>query len=313
MKTRILGKTGLEVTLLGAGQSPIGMMMSRDEMDDAGRALNTFLDEGINFLDTAPCYIMSQETMGRFISHRRSEYLLATKTGHHPDGFHLLTGRPWTAATIRESIERSLKTLKTDYVDLLQLHSCNLRVLQRGEAIEALQAAKQAGKTRFIGYSGDGDEAIWAVNSGHFDTLQTTYNLVDQDARSEVLPLAAEKDMGVIIKRPIANGAWGAPTPPVAGPEDIGEPAVMLNYFERAKAMQEGGPIPGAPGDRIELAMGFVFSQPEVHTAIVGTRKPDHIRANIDMVENRLPLAAETVAELHRRFDDVGYWWPPHG
>ena len=172
MEMTTLGRTGLKVSRLGAGLAGIGLRLSRAEVDKAGRVLNTFLDNGINFLDAAECYGIAHEAIGRYVSHRRDEFVLATKVGHNPNGFYLLIGRPWSAKTIEITLDQILKTLGTDHVDILQLHSPNMLVLERGEAIEAIEKAKKAGKTRFIGYSGDNAEALWAVNSGRFDTLQ---------------------------------------------------------------------------------------------------------------------------------------------
>ncbi|MBM3949467.1 MAG: aldo/keto reductase [SAR202 cluster bacterium] len=314
MQMTTLGKTGLEVSKLGAGLATIGLRMTRDELDDAGRALNTFLDNGINFLDAAECSGIAHEAIGRFVAHRRGEYVVATKVGHNPDGYYLLVGRPWTAKTINITLDRILKTLGMDHVDILQLHSCNMLVLQRGEAVQALLDLKKAGKTRFTGYSGDGAEALWAIRSGHFDTLQTTFNLVDQRARYEILPEAAKANMGVIIKRPIANAAWGASEPPRAVPCDVSETPTLMDYHQRYLAMTELGLLPAnAPADRIALAMGFLFAHPKVHTAIAGSRNPAHIKSNIDILENKLPIPTNVVEDLYRRYDDAGYFWPQWG
>ena len=160
--------------------------------------------------------------------------------------------------------------------------------------IQALLDARQAGKTRFIGYSGDNEAAVWAVRSGHFDTLQTSFNLLDQTPRKELLPLAKEKGLGVIIKRPIANAVWAAPSA-----------SSRVTYRERAEEIKSEGEIPGAPGDPIALAIGFTLAHDEVDTAIVGTSDPGHMKANIKLVEWQLPLPDETIEELHRRFDQM--------
>jgi len=297
MEMTVLGRTGLKVSRLGAGLSEIGEQMTLADIEEAAAVLNAALDSRINFLDTAACYGISEELIGRTIAHRRDEYILATKCGHVTGGY---VGQPWTAQTITESIERSLMRMKTDYLDLVQLHSCDVAVLERGEATEALLKAKEAGKTRFVGYSGDNEAARWAVESGLFDTLQTSFNLVDQHARTRLFPLAEARGMGVIIKRPIANGAWGVEHSPSA---------YASEYFQRARAMARMGPVPGAPEDRILLALGFVLAHPEVDTAIVGTRNPMHMLANVELVEKRLPVPAAAVEELHRRFDQVGQGW----
>ena len=145
MDKRQLGTTDLQVTRLGFGLSEIGAA----ELSDAhpGEVLNAALDAGINFLDTAACYGLSEELIGNSVSGRRDKFYLATKAGHVVDGYE---GEAWTARTIQDSIDRSLKRLQTDYLDLAQLHSCSVDVLERGEAIGALQDAQREGKVRYI-------------------------------------------------------------------------------------------------------------------------------------------------------------------
>ncbi len=293
METRILGKTGLKVSRLGIGLAEIGFELTLEEINTASNVLNTALDAGITFLDTSACYDISEELIGRTIAHRRDEYVLATKAGHVTGGY---AGENWTAQTVRDSIDRSLTRMKTDHLDLVQLHSCDVDVLERGEVIAVLQQAKQAGKTRFIGYSGDNEAALWAVESGLFDTLQTSFNVVDQNARLYLFGPAKARGMGVICKRPIANGAWGA----AQAPSDY-----AAEYFGRAQKMLALGPIPGAPGNRILLALGFAFAHEEADVFIVGTRNPKHLKANIDMVNTQLPIGPEAVAEIQRRFEHL--------
>lgn len=148
----------------------------------------------------------------------------------------------------------------------------------------------------YIGYSGDREAALWVTESGQFDTLQTTFNLASQGARGEVLPKAKGNGMGIIAKRPIANAAWGAP--------ESSDP-VQEWYRQRARAMVDMGPIPEAPEDPILLALGFTLAHEAVDTAIVGTGNPDHMKANIELVENTLPISAKVVHELHRRFGQL--------
>jgi hypothetical protein len=297
MEYRQLGKTDLEVSRLGAGLSEIGYRLTLNEEATASRVLNAALDAGINFLDTAACYLISEELIGRTIAHRRPEYILATKCGHVAGGYD---GQPWTGQTVTDSIDRSLRRMRTDYLDLVQLHSCDVDVLERGEVIEALQAAQRAGKTRYIGYSGDNEAAAWAVNSGLFDTLQTSFNLTDQWARLHLFPQARERGMGIIIKRPIANAAWGASSSPSPYADE---------YFRRAQIMAGDGPLENAPANRIVLALGFTLAHPEVDTAIVGTHNPAHMRENIRILEEELPIDPVVVAELHRRFERHGQHW----
>ena len=293
-----LGKTGLQVTRLGLGLAEVSRQNESAAAEDVGRVLNAALDGGINFIDTAACYGNTEELIGATVAHRRNEYILATKCGHVIEG---ASGEPWTAPVVEESIDRSLARLRTDHLDLIQLHSCGVEVLEQGEVIDVLIKAKEAGKTRFVGFSGDNEAAHWAVDSGIFDTLQTSFNLVEQHARTKRLFERAEaRGMGIIIKRPIANGAWGKAKSPYTYADE---------YFRRAQIMTKMGDLPGATEDAILLAMGFVFAHPEVDTAIVGTHTPSHVTSNIELVEQRLPIPAETVEELHRRFDEAAEEW----
>jgi hypothetical protein len=290
MEMRKLGNTDLQVSRLGLGLAEIGFELGTGEEQQASRVLNAALDAGINFLDTAACYSDSEVLIGRSVAHRRDEFILATKAGHSTNGY---PGRSWTAKTVTDSIERSLRRLKTDRLDLVQLHSCDLEVLQQGEVIQALLDAKRAGKTRYVGYSGDNEAALWAVKSGHFDTLQTSFSLVDQRARTDLFPEAEARGLGVIVKRPIANAVWG------------GNDSAPAPYRQRARDMRQVGPVPEAPGDPILLALGFTLAYEAVDTAIVGTKNPDHVQANIEMVEHALPIAREAVDELQRRYDEL--------
>lgn len=291
MEQRALGKTGLQVSRLGVGLAEIGFQLTFDEEKKAGQVLNLALDHGITFLDTAACYDISEELIGRTVAPRRDEYVLASKCGHVTGGY---VGEAWTAQTVRDSIERSLVRLKTDVIDIMQLHSCGVDVLERGDVIDELQKAKVAGKIRFLGYSGDNESALWAVESGLFDTLQTSFNLTDQRAYTTgLLAKAKAQEMGVITKRPIGNGAWGVDK----SPSDY-----AAEYFRRAQIMAADGPLPAAPANRIWLALGFTLAHDAVDTAIVGTQNPAHMQSNIEWVNSLPPLSNETITALHERF-----------
>lgn len=295
METRRLGTTDLTVTRLGAGLFEIGAFAADAE---AAAVLHAALDGGITFLDTAACYRDSEEKIGKAVAHRRDSFVLASKCGHQAGEAN---AGEWTAATITASVEQSLRRLKTDHLDLLQLHSCSRQVLERGEAIEAMERAQQAGKTRYVGYSGDNEAAMWAVRSGRFQTLQTSYNVVEQRARTSGLLQAAQAArMGVIAKRPIANGSFGAEASPLAYAD---------TYFGRGRRLIEHGALPDGPADRIELSLAFTLNRPEIDTAIVGTRNPAHMRANIALADKGLALSAELTAELQRRFELLDDDW----
>ncbi|SVD44203.1 uncharacterized protein METZ01_LOCUS397057, partial [marine metagenome] len=253
MEYRLLGKTNLKVSRLGIGLVKIGNEEMLTQLSKSDLLLNTALDSGINFLDTAACYGNSEEVIGKTVSHRRSEYVLASKAGHSIEGHK---SEPWSYETIVTSVERSLKRMKTEYLDIIQLHTCDLQTLAKGDVIDALQHLKTTGKTRFIGYSGDEDAAEWAVKSKIFDTLQTSLNLVDQHSL-RYLGEARRNNMGVIIKRPIANATWDS---------KITENNAPNSYVNRAKQMQSLGQIIDSPNSYHEMALGFVLSNHEVDT-----------------------------------------------
>ena len=303
MELTDFGATGYRVSRLGFGMAEIGVY-ELGATAEAGRILGSALDAGINFLDTAECYGNSEELLGRTVSHRRDEFVLATKVGHTgPDE----VGPLWTAETARKTIDRSLARLRTDYVDLLQIHAHSIDWSEAQDVIEVALEAKRAGKTRLVGYSQENEQAEQAVESGLFDALQTSFNLVDQKARYGLFEQARARGMGIIAKRPIANAVWSKVLAGDRGDGDAGRPAERL---QRARVMVEMGPLPGAPADPIALALGYVYAHTDAHTSIVGTRSHAHMLDNIRATEEHGALAPEVVEELHRRFDEVGRDWP---
>jgi aryl-alcohol dehydrogenase-like predicted oxidoreductase len=267
MEKRILGKTGMNVTMLGYGGAEIGYRGVPEETVE--RLINGALDAGLNVIDTAECYIDSEEKIGKVASRRRGEYFLFTKCGHDNDG-----GDHWNPKKMAEQIDRSLKRLNTDRVDLLQLHSCTEEQLRKGDVIEVIQQARDRGKTRFIGYSGDGQAALYAVQSGLFDTLQISVSIADQEALDLVLPAARAKSMGVIAKRPIANAIW----------KESSKPAEYYQpYWERLRKLDYDF-LGANSGQDIATALKFTLSVDGIHTAIVGTTKPDRWKQNAELI-----------------------------
>jgi aryl-alcohol dehydrogenase-like predicted oxidoreductase len=290
MEKRQLGQTDMQVSVLGFGGSEIGYEHASEET--VGRLLNSALDAGLNVIDTAECYEGSEELIGQAVSHRRQDFYLFTKCGH-PRG---IGSEDWSAPSILESIERSLRRLKTDCVDLVQLHSCSESVLRKGEAITALQTAREKGYARYLGYSGDSLAAKFAVESGAFDTLQTSINIADQEPLELTLPFAREKQMGIIAKRPIANAAWKEQHRPIDSYHHVyWDRLSKLHYdFIRQRPLEES----------IARALRFTLTVPGVHTAIVGTAKPERWAQNADMVAAG-PLSASEFEAIRARWDDI--------
>src|SRR6266850_1876058 len=209
MEKRQLGKTDMQVSVLGFGGAEIGFQGATEETVE--RLLKGALDAGLNVIDTGECYEGSEELIGKTVANRRADYYLFTKCGH-PRG---VGSEDWSPASLLESIERSLRRLRTDRLDLIQLHSCSEAVLRKGDAIAALQTAREKGYARYIGYSGDSNAARYAAECGAFDTLQTSINIADQEVIDLTLPIARQKNLGVIAKRPIANAAWKSGHKPI--------------------------------------------------------------------------------------------------
>ena len=290
MEKRQLGKTDMLVSVLGFGGAEIGFECATAETVET--LLNSALDAGLNVIDTAECYEGSEELIGKTVSHRRDQFYLFTKVGH-PRG---IGSEDWSTASILESIERSLRRLQTDRLDLVQLHSCSEALLKKGDVIAALQTARERGHTRYIGYSGDSLAAKFAVESGAFDTLQTSLNIADQEPIELTLPAARERSMGVIAKRPIANAAWKSGHKPID--------SYQHPYWDRLRKLDYDF-IRGRPLEQsIAHALRFTLSVPGVHTAIVGTTKPERWQENAKL------LAAGALSQpefdaIRERWDDI--------
>ncbi|MDE2743532.1 MAG: aldo/keto reductase, partial [Gemmatimonadota bacterium] len=178
---RTLGRTGLEVTQLGFGAAERGLPDEAEYDDQAGGVLNAALDAGINLVDTAPDYGASEERVGKYLGHRRDEFFLATKCGCNIDeeGNRLDPNHLWTAERLRTNIDQSLRRLKTDCVDLLQMHNPTVEDVELGGLIEVLEDIRQAGKTRFIGVSSTLPHLAAFVESGAFDVFQIPYSALE--------------------------------------------------------------------------------------------------------------------------------------
>lgn len=289
MQKRTLGRTGMQVTELGFGGAEIGFQSAEPAVVE--RLLGSALDAGLNVIDTAECYNNSEELIGKTVSHRRSEFYLFTKCGH-ASGFDL---PDWDPKMLEQSIERSLKRLKTDVLDLVQLHTCSEEMLRQGDVIAVLQRARDAGKTRFIGYSGDSKAALYAVQCGAFDTLQTSINIADQESASLTLPVALQNNIGVIAKRPIANAAWRTGQKP--------ENSYTHTYWDRLQALDYAF-LQSDLEESIGTALRFTLSTPGVHTAIVGTANPERWRQNAALLDAGA-ISASLYAEIRARWNTV--------
>jgi aryl-alcohol dehydrogenase-like predicted oxidoreductase len=289
---RVLGKTGLRVSTLGFGGSEVGYQAVAQKTVD--KILNTALDAGINVIDTAECYADGEALIGKAISKRRAEFVLMTKCGHAPTGSGALPD--WDPAMLARSIERSLKNLRTDHVDVMQFHSPTLATLKDGRVIEVLHKARERGQARFVGCSADADEAVYAVECGAFDTLQISLSIADQEAIDRVIPKAAARGMGVIVKRPIANAAWRHGKRP---PADW----YTRPYWDRLQKLDYDFVHRGVE-EAVAIALRFTLGTAGVTTAIVGTTRPERVAQNIAHA-NAGPLPPAEYEAIRARWRSV--------
>ncbi|TXK85282.1 aldo/keto reductase [Paenibacillus sp. N3.4] len=196
MRYSTFGKSGYKVSSLGFG----AMNLPGVPLEQAREALNYALDHGINYMDTAAAYRNSEEIIGECISHRRSEYFLATKTG----------ARDYETA--KAEIERSLVRMKTDHVDLLQIHYVNYvseykKAMDAGGAYEAALEAQREGKVRFIGISGHRPDLLakW-ITKGQFSQILFHLNLAQPFALEELIPKATEMGLMKVAMKPLSGG-----------------------------------------------------------------------------------------------------------
>jgi hypothetical protein len=226
--------------------------------------------------------------IGQTVAGRRNQFFLFTKCGHDKDG-------DWDPEKMASQVDRSLQRLKTDRVDLLQLHSCTEDQLRQGDVIDVVKRARDAGKTRFIGYSGDGRAALYAVESGVFDTLQISVNIADQEGIDLAIPAARAKGMGIIAKRPIANAVWKHASKPDPYHQPYWERLPQLNYDFLKSDFQNA----------VSIALRFTLAVPGVHTAIVGTTQPDRWRQNAELLMKAGALEQRQFDEIRARWKSV--------
>jgi aryl-alcohol dehydrogenase-like predicted oxidoreductase len=299
------GRTGLKVSRIAFGAGPIGYLGS--DQDQVGNVINLLLDQGVNVIDTAAAYLGSEELIGKAVGHRRNDFVLVSKCGRKVDG---VEGKDWSAGLVTETVERSLRRLGTDHLDVMLLHSCSQDVLERGEALGALIRAKEAGKIRFAGYSGDNAAATFAVSLPEVDVLMCSASLCDQANLDGALPAAALAGTGVIVKRPVANGAWK----PLDAQQGIYRDYVKP-YMERFAAMGLKPDDLGfsGPRDWMEIALRFTLALPEVQVLSIGTTSPVNAESNLQLLRKG-PLPKEAVVFIRQAFhaaqERLGTTWP---
>ena len=272
MQKRCLGKTGLNVSIIGFG----GIKLPGVDRGMAMEVLNKALDMGINFFDTARGYGDSEIKIGEAISHRRNEFFICTKS-------HVTT-----AEQMKRDVEQSLTNLKTDYIDVYLLHNLRLpdqydTVMASDGALSALKEAKSQGIIKHIGFSSHRyrETMKLGIESGEFEVIMVAYNILNDELVDEdVMPIAKENDMGVIVMKPLAGGALASP------PEDVDFGGKMT-----VSATQ---------------ALRFVLANDTVTLAIPGMTKASELIENVQVGETFQQMSEDERRELINAAEELG-------
>jgi aryl-alcohol dehydrogenase-like predicted oxidoreductase len=289
MEYRTLGTSGLKVSALGLGTNSFGR---RADEQQSKRVIDQALDLGVNFLDTANMYgpRLSEEIIGKALKSKRDQILIATKFGRSMgDGPN---DRGASRSHIMEQLEGSLSRLKTDYIDLYQLHSPDPDTPIE-ETLRALDDCVRNGKVRYIGCSGvtawQACEAVWTsrmLNLNAFVSVQPYYNLLKREIEKELVPFCRAYGLGLIPYFPLEGGILtgkyrpGKPAPAnsrFAGRTESEKRFTKRNFsilggLERF-AEKRGRPV-------LELALAWLLANPSVSTVIAGATKPEQVVAN---------------------------------
>jgi aryl-alcohol dehydrogenase-like predicted oxidoreductase len=283
---RPFGATGLVVPPVGLGAMQLGDPAMPES--EAARLLHGALDLGCRLIDTARSYGLSEARIGRVLERRRDEFVLSTKVGYGVEGVP-----DWTPESVRLGVDAARDRLRTDFLDIVHLHSCDLGTLQHAGVVEALLDAVAAGKVRVAAYSGEGAALDWAVAQEGIGAIQLSVNLCDQRSLDGVIPAARAMGKGVLAKRPLATAPWqGAGAQPV--------------YAERFELIAPE--LPGQVADWAELALRFSLFAPGVDACIVGTRRLPHLEAALHAASQG-PLPSEWNASLGSTFRRLGAGW----
>ena len=288
LSTAVLGRTGLEVTRLSYGamevrDAPRGRPVTGDQAESI---LNAVLDAGINFIDTSNDYGRSEEFIGKYISHRRSEFYVATKCGCIPGG----GPHVWTRENLFRGLNESLERMKTEYVDVMQLHGGSVEDIQLENVVDTLQEMRQQGKVRWIGTSTALPHLPTYVGWGVFDEFQIPYSALQRDHEGWITK-AAEAGIGTVIRGGIAQG----------------EPGAGRGGAERWGKFEEAGldDLREEDDSRSAFILRYTLAHPHIHTIIVGSLNPDHLSENL-ATARRGPLSPDVYSDAKRRLDSVG-------
>lgn len=310
MKYRTLGRTGIEVSEVGYGAWGIGgIQWTGGDDDEAVRALNLAIDNGLNFIDTALAYGggHSERLVGKVARSRSEQIYIATKVPPKNQQWPaqaVSLEEVFPADYIIQCTEKSLRNLGVETIDLQQLHVWHDNWAERTEWVEALLKLREQGKVRYFGISINDYQptnVIKALRTGQIDAVQVIYNIFEQAPQDELYPVCQELNIGVLARVPFDEGGLtGAIRPDTAFPEDDfrsfffrgDRKQKVFDRVEKLKSLlsEEATTLP-------ELALRFTLSHDAVSTVIPGMRSTKHVMSNIACSDGR-KLSAELLDQL---------------
>ena len=290
--TAVLGRTGLKVTRLGYGAAHRKLI----EDPQRGTILNSVLDSGINYIDTAGCYGNSEDLIGRYLSNRRSEFYIATKCGCVPtEDLWIRVGRKvdhyYDHKNVFDGLHRSLKRLKTDHIDVMQPHNPNVEQVVDEDLVKALVKMKEQGKIRWIGISTSLPHLPTYLRWDVFDVFQLPYSAFQRDLEGWIVK-AANAGVGIVINGGVAMGEPGL---------GKGEMANRWEKYDEAKLDD----LRNHGESKTSFVLRYTLTHPNSDTNIVGTSNINHLMENIESIK-RGPIPENIYTEVRRRLTNVG-------
>lgn len=316
MQTRKLGKTGYEVGEIGLGTWQLGESFGPVSDDEANAILKTARSLDVNFWDTADVYGggQSESRIGGFRD--KKGVFVATKLGRNGEIFPNRTG--YNKKNIKESLAGSLKRLGVETLDLAQLHTVPTEVLRDGEVFNIMDDLRDAGMMRHWGASVENvEEALLAMKADGCTTLQIIFNLLRQDYIDEVFPTAQQRQVGIIVRLPLASGLlsgkWSKDTKFAATDHrnfnangerfNVGETFSGLPFETGVTLVEQLKQLVPAGIPLSQFALRWILDQPAVSTIIAGVSRPEQINANVD-AGKREPIEPALTAKLKDWYED---------
>ena len=309
MRYKILGRTGLRVSVIGLGTMVHAGHFGPMKDEESLSAIETALELGVNFIDTSDAYGAgySETLLGKALKGRRDKVFIATKGGNVMVGPNR-GKRIFTPDYIDGVLHESLKRLQTDYIDLYQLHNPSVEVIERGEVWDVLERRKKEGKIRHYGVSiNTMEEGVAAVKDGRSETIQVEYNMLAQEPAETFFPLAQTANIGIIarvpLKRGILTGKLTAADEERFTGEDVRARSFKGEAFRKqlAKAEQLRFLVYGPVQTLTQAAIAFCVAHPAVSVTIPGARNAAQMRENAAGADATLPPEdLQRIAELWR-------------